>query len=369
MVLGAARGAARLSLVRGDFEAAIDVPGATSTKPYGISNSGSIVGLYIDVTGANRGFLYAGGSFTTVDFPGADLTSPQGVNSSGSIVGYYEGATGGWHGFVATSNSTLSVLKLGTGSGTVTSSPAGIDCGSDCSESFNCGTVVTLTATPTGGSVFTGWSGACSGAGTCTITMDANKTVAATFAQYTLTILKSGAGTGTVTSKPPGINCGNVCSETFSEIKKVTMTAKAAANSTFTGWSGACLGTGSCRVTVNGPTTVTASFALKIPHISVAQTSLYFGSVKVGKKATKTLRITNNGSGDLVIRLSGLEETDFSIQGSSNVTMKAKRSYLLRVLFTPESAGSMTATLGITSNDPDTPTLDITLNGTGQLKN
>ena len=77
---------------------------------------------------------------------------------------------------------TLSISKSGTGSGTVTSSPAGINCGSDCSEAYNQGTVVTLTATSSSGSTFTGWSGGgCSGTGSCTVTMDANKTITATF--------------------------------------------------------------------------------------------------------------------------------------------------------------------------------------------
>ena len=53
---------------------------------------------------------------------------------------------------------TLTVTKAGTGTGTVTSSPAGINCGSDCSETYNAGTSVTLTASPATSSTFTGWS-------------------------------------------------------------------------------------------------------------------------------------------------------------------------------------------------------------------
>jgi hypothetical protein len=75
----------------------------------------------------------------------------------------------------------LTVSKAGTGSGTVTSSPAGIDCGSTCSASFNSGTVVTLTASPTGGSSFGGWSGACTGTGSCQVTMNQAQSVTATF--------------------------------------------------------------------------------------------------------------------------------------------------------------------------------------------
>jgi len=264
---------------------------------------------------------------------------------------------------------TLTVTKSGAGSGTVTSSPSGIDCGSDCSESYNQGTSVTLTATPASGSTFGGWSGGCSGTGTCTVTMNAAKSVTATFniqGAYTLTVVKSGTGTGTVTSSPAGINCGDDCSETYSKVLKVKLTAKADASSTFTGWSGGgCSGTKTCTVTVDGSATVTADFALKTPDISVAQTSIEFGSVKIGKKVTKTLKIMNNGTGDLMITLSGLEGTDFGIQGSSTVTVKSKKSYTLKVLFTPKSAGSETATLTIASNDSDTPTIDVSLSGTG----
>ena len=72
------------------------------------------------------------------------------------------------------------------GFGTVTSSPDGIDCGSDCSASFPAGTVVTLTAVASTSpaseeSVFAGWSGACSGTDTCTVTMDSARSVTATF--------------------------------------------------------------------------------------------------------------------------------------------------------------------------------------------
>ena len=266
-----------------------------------------------------------------------------------------------------TQQNTLTVSKSGTGSGTVTSSPAGINCGSDCSESYDQdqGTSVTLTATPATGSTFGGWSGACSGTGACTVTMNAAKSVTATFnlqpAGNTLTVSKTGTGSGTVKSSPTGINCGSDCSEAYNQGTSVTLTATPATGSTFGGWSGACSGTGACTVTVDGAVTVTAEFALKTPDISVDQTSINFGDIKVGKKATKTLKITNGGSGDLWITLSGLEGTDFSIQGSSTVTIKSKKSYSLKVLVSPKSAGSKTATLRISSNDPDTPTIDISL--------
>lgn len=76
---------------------------------------------------------------------------------------------------------SLSVSLAGSGTGTVISSPVGIDCGSACSAEFVHGSLVTLTATPAAGSVFAGWSGACAGTGDCAVSMDADLTVSAEF--------------------------------------------------------------------------------------------------------------------------------------------------------------------------------------------
>jgi hypothetical protein len=83
--------------------------------------------------------------------------------------------------FPAVPSYTLTVSKSGTGSGKVTSNPAGIDCGNDCSEVYKKDTSVTLTATPDPGSKFAGWSGDCPGTGPCTLIMNSNKSVNATF--------------------------------------------------------------------------------------------------------------------------------------------------------------------------------------------
>ncbi|MEO8338340.1 MAG: S8 family serine peptidase [Nitrospirota bacterium] len=65
---------------------------------------------------------------------------------------------------------TVMVAKNGTGTGTVASTPAGINCGGDCNEQFPGGSTVTLTATADGGSTFTGWSGnGCTGTGACVV--------------------------------------------------------------------------------------------------------------------------------------------------------------------------------------------------------
>jgi hypothetical protein len=77
---------------------------------------------------------------------------------------------------------TLTVVKAGTGSGTVTSSPAGIECGAKCAAAYEEGVAVTLSAKAGSGSVFTGWSGGgCHGTKSCTLTIAADTTVTATF--------------------------------------------------------------------------------------------------------------------------------------------------------------------------------------------
>jgi hypothetical protein len=164
---------------------------------------------------------------------------------------------------------TLNVAKGGGGTGLVTSNPAGINCGTDCTESILEGTTVTLTASATGGSTFVGWiGGGCGTAGTgpCTFVMDGNKTITANFnASNTMTVLKSGNGDGIVTSSPSGISCGSDCTETYAPGTLVTLTASIpfGSESVFTGWSGeGCSGTGTCSVTMNQARVVTATFDL-----------------------------------------------------------------------------------------------------------
>ena len=137
-------------------------------------------------------------------------------------------------------------VSLATGGGSVSSAPDGIDCGTDCTETYDDGTAITLTATADTGYTFTGWTGACTNAsGDCVVTMDAAKSVTATFTRgHALTVSLAGTGGGSVTSSPAGIDCsaavGSDCSEIYAYGTDVTLTATAASGSTFTGWSGIC---------------------------------------------------------------------------------------------------------------------------------
>jgi PKD repeat protein len=92
--------------------------------------------------------------------------------------------------------------------------------------------------------------------------MTAARSVTATFntVSYALSVSKSGAGSGTVSSSPAGISCGSTCSANYASGTSVTLTAAAAAGSTFAGWSGACSGTGNCTVSMSAARSVTATF-------------------------------------------------------------------------------------------------------------
>jgi aryl-phospho-beta-D-glucosidase BglC (GH1 family) len=168
--------------------------------------------------------------------------------------------------FVPTGGGTfaLTVAKAGTGSGTVTSSPSGINCGATCSANYTSGASVTLTPAAASGSTFAGWGGACTGTGACTVSMTAARSVTATFTSsattFALGVTRSGTGTGTVTSTPSGISCGATCSANYASGTSVTLTAAAAGGSSFTGWGGACTGTGGCTVSMTAARSVTATF-------------------------------------------------------------------------------------------------------------
>jgi len=157
----------------------------------------------------------------------------------------------------------LTVSLSGTGTGVVTSSPAGISCGSDCSKSYVDGTVVRLSTVAFAGSHFAGWSGACSGSGLCTMTMDGAKSVTATFTAdppAPLSVVVS--GNGVVTSSPAGINCGADCSDPYLLNTVVRLTATASTGAVFAGWSGACAGVSpTCDLTMDSAKSVTATFA------------------------------------------------------------------------------------------------------------
>ena len=269
---------------------------------------------------------------------------------------------------------TLTTASTGSGQGTITSSPAGIDCGTDCSKAFDDGTSVTLTANPAPGSTFTGWSGAgCSGAGTCQVSVASDQTATATFTanpptQHTLTTASAGSGQGTITSSPAGIDCGADCSKAFDDGTSVTLTANPAPGSTFTGWSGAgCSGAGTCQVSVASDQTATATFtanpAVDPPVVDPPVVDPPVGKAKIGKvkvkgpakakkskKATYKVKISNSGNAEATgvrLKVSGRGLTFNTsvgvIEGGTTRTVKVKVK--------PKKPGKIKASFKVTSKN------------------
>ncbi len=153
----------------GDASASIgfllgDVNNSRSVSSADVQQIKAYSGRDVDAATA-RSDLNATGTITAADVAAAKTRSPRALPDAATPA-----------------NFILTVSRSGGGTGTVTSSVAGINCGTDCTESFAAATVVNLTATAGAGSIFAGWSGACTGTGACSITMNAAKSVSAGFA-------------------------------------------------------------------------------------------------------------------------------------------------------------------------------------------
>lgn len=265
----------------------------------------------------------------------------------------------------------LTVLKAGDGTGTVRTNPTGLNCSTDCTEAakaFDAGTPVELLATADVGSTFTGWSGDCTGATTCTVTMDVARTVTATFATSSstseLTVTNTGEGTGSVTSAPGGITCPGDCSEPYPTGTQVTLTAAPAAGSTFGGWTGGCVATtANCIVTVNAATTVTATFNVSsTPTLTVVKNGTGSGTVKStprGINCGRNCSNTFNPPGQMVT-LTATPAANNTFAGWTGCTPNATKPTECTV--TVNAATTVTATFNTVGS---TFLLTVTKAGTG----
>jgi len=197
--------------------------------------------------------------------------------------------------------------------GRVTSEPAGLDCPGQCLQDFPEGTPLQLTATPKPGYRLAGWTGPCAGAGvTCQFPVNGSVTVEARFELIVHTLTVSFSGRGGIVSEPRGIKCGvfaNVrsddCSEIYLDGDQVTLKPQPEAGQVFTGWGGACQGTGECVLTLSGNMTVTATFT---------QNGLALADGSCGPAAESTLGSAPSDSAQLCSsgQVSGLIQLDDS---------------------------------------------------------
>ncbi|WP_167736056.1 Ig-like domain repeat protein [Nocardioides sp. 503] len=191
------------------------------------------------------------------------------------------------------SSRRLDVAKDGTGGGLVTSDTPGIACADGCVdrwfalEQFSTVTLhaAGLSGTPSHDSTFTGWSGACSGTGDCTVSLDEARAVRATFTlvpRHRLTVPGSeGSGAGGVTTDLPGLDCADFCQTDVYDGTRVALTATPdASTSVLDGWTGACAGSGAtCTLTLDRSQAVSPIFMLKRHRLTLARTGTGGGTV------------------------------------------------------------------------------------------
>jgi uncharacterized repeat protein (TIGR02543 family) len=259
---------------------------------------------------------------------------------------------------------TYSILKQSNpvAGGTVTCTP----------DPVNHGTSTTCTQTPNAGYTFTNWSGACSGSGTCAPSnVTANLTVTATYIVTTYAITASASPTpgGSVICTPNPVNHGSSsnCSQTPNP------------GYTFTGWSGACTGTGACSLTnVTANKTVTASYSLNTYSILKQSNPVAGGTV------TCTPDPVNHGASTTCTQTphAGYTFTNWSgacagngVCSPSNVTANltvtatySLNSYTITRVVDPLAGGTVTCTPnpvshGSSANCSQTPNAGYTFTG------
>jgi hypothetical protein len=178
----------------------------------------------------------------------------------------YYGHSGGWTDtqdsdwLVRLDSQTPLALTL-SGPGSVSADVPGLGCAASCTTTWNAGQRLALTATPNAAAKLVRWSGACSGAAGCTLSIAAGTALSAVFAPASFRLSVAVSGKGAVRSARAGITCRPRCSAAFPSFSPVRLTATPAKGWKLRSWSGACRGAKkTCTVPMSAATSARATF-------------------------------------------------------------------------------------------------------------
>jgi uncharacterized repeat protein (TIGR02543 family) len=334
---------------------------------------------------------------------GNTVKNPNGGVPGGAAGTGFDKSTDGWFLVwpVRTIQYDLTVSVSPSVGGTVTSSPSGINCPGDCTESYYDGTSVTLTANPNtvDGYVFTGWAGACSGTETtCDILINEAKSVTANFtilgtpdiavvptdltvdfggvnlfssSDTTITVSNDGdldlnIGTITGPSSPFSIVSDTCSDTTLSPTESCTITLRFSPETS-----------GSFNSSLNIPSNdpdenpvvidLTGTGISQGADITVEPVTIAFGSMNLSLSRDVTITVRNDGDLDLNIDTITGPSSPFSKVSDtcSGNNLARFASCQIRVRFSPETSGSFNSSLNIPSNDPDENPVTVALTGRG----
>lgn len=286
----------------------------------------------------------------------------------------------------------ITVATEGGGRGKVVSNPSGINCGTSCAATFGETAVINLTAADSS-SVFTGWTGGCTGLGACTVTMSKDVAVTATFVAKpalsvspgslnfgeiksggisparTVKVRNTGAPGSILSVGTPGIAGAN-SAEFTSTASCITPLAKGdncTISVSFGPQSTANSMSAVLEIPSYAPVKGTASVKLKgasgPPKISVSPRSVTFPATSSGQApvASRMVNLKNTGISDLVISSATLRDgTDasFSVDNTCS-TLQTGEACRITITFNPSTAGKKTGWLDIVSNAPQQVSLEI----------
>jgi hypothetical protein len=359
------------------------------------------IGIWAQRIGEDGGLLWPPDGHPVAYWPGYHTVPSPGVISDGAggIIAYWamEGNVTAQRltdHQTAPVTRTLRVDRSGKGAGTVTSAPSGIACGEDCWEAFPRGTEVTLEAAAGEGSVFTGWRGDpdCSDGA---VTMDVHGACTADFRLLVPEISvspesKEFGGVDVGLSSGQIFNAANVGLVDLA-MGTITITGPYASSFTLSGniCDQAILAPAQdCQFEVDfkptSPGAKTAQIAIAsndpdrgaliVPltgiglkqDIAVEPTQVALGAVKAGESSIRVIKVRNDGNRDLTLGDMRGPEAPFGRTGGTcdvGTVLSPAEECTLEVMFSPVVAGSFGSSLGIESDDPDTPLATVTLSG------